>query len=355
MKYLISVVITLFCFIGSYFSQDASLIYKSTVNSTVTIITDNGSQGSGFFIAPNIIATNYHVIEGSSVADCYLNNSDIQYKIDGYLAVDKAVDLILLKVSGLDKPAIKFSTSLVSIGQKVFVIGSPKGLSASITDGIISGMRDFDGYKLIQMSAPISPGSSGGPVLNQKGELIGISVLQYKEGQNLNFAIPMENLKILMDFKRDFPMSLSKLSENQYTENKGLRIGQHYAGGIIFYIDKTGQHGLVCSETDLFNSSGYSAFTYQEALLRCNQLVLNGFDDWYLPTYDELIQIRINKNSIPGLETKEYSSYWSTTSWINNKGEESKINNYVMYFGETKYANHDGFTNHLRVRAVRGF
>ncbi len=337
-------------------TQDASLIYKSTVNSTVTIVTDNGSQGSGFFIDTNIIATNYHVIEGASTADCFLNNSEIKYKIDGYLAVDNAVDLILLKVSGLNKPAIKLSVSDVSIGQKVFVIGSPIGLSATITDGIISGMRDFEGYKLIQMSAPISPGSSGGPVLNSRGELIGISVLQFKEGQNLNFAIPMENLKILMDFKKDTPMSLSKLFENEnFDSNESIRIGQKFAGGIIFDIDKSGQHGKVCSENDLLNSYGYSAFKYQDALLKCNQLILNGYDDWYLPSYDELKQIGSNQNLIPGLETKEYLAYWSSTIWINNLGEDSKTNKHVMYFGQTKYTNHDHISNNHCVRAVRAF
>jgi hypothetical protein len=338
-----------------FFSQDASLIYKNTVNSTVTIITDNGSQGSGFFVAPNIIATNYHVVEGATNASCILNNSDIEYKIDGYVGVDVPVDLILLKVSTLNKPAIRFSVTTASIGQKVYVIGSPQGLPATISDGIISGMRDFEGYKLIQMSAPISPGSSGGPVLNSRGELIGISVLQYKEGQNLNFAIPMDNLKILMDFKKDTPISLNKLSGYNFYSIESLRIGQKYAGGIIFYIDKSGQHGKVCSENDLLNSNGYSALKYQDALIQCNQLILNGYDDWYLPNYDELKQIRTIQNLIPGLETKEYLSYWSSTIWINNLGEDSKTNKYVMYFGETPYTNHDHISNNHCVRAIRSF
>ena len=76
--------------------QDAQHIYKKTLNSTVTIETSL-STGSGFFVAPNIIATNYHVIEDASSAVCYLNNSDKIYNIKGYLAVDKAVDLVYLK------------------------------------------------------------------------------------------------------------------------------------------------------------------------------------------------------------------------------------------------------------------
>ena len=137
-------------------------------------------------------------MEGSTNASCILNNSDIEYKIDGYVGVDKSVDLILLKVTTLNKPAIKFSVTTASIGQKVYVIGSPQGLPATISDGIISGMRDFEGKKLLQMPASISPGSSGGPVLNSIGELIGISVSQLTDGQNLNFAIP----KLIPRFKK---------------------------------------------------------------------------------------------------------------------------------------------------------
>ena len=204
--------------INHLFSQDATLIYTNTVNSTVTIETDIG-LGSGFFVAPNIIATNYHVMEGALIANCYLNNSDTKFKIDGYLGVDKSVDLILLKVSTLNKPAIKFSTTTVSIGQKVYVIGSPKGLPATISDGIISGMRDIDGCKLIQMTAPISLGSSGGPVLNSNGELIGISVSQLKDGQNINFAIPKSNLDMLLNFKKEVPEELFTLVDSIVKKN----------------------------------------------------------------------------------------------------------------------------------------
>lgn len=194
----------------SCFSQDATAIYNKSVGSTVTIETDNG-LGSGFFVAPNIIATNYHVIEGATEAICYVNNSTTKYKIEGYVAADQNVDLILLKVLSLNKPALQMSTETVSPGQQVYVLGSPKGLPATISDGIVSGMRDFEGYKLIQMTAPISPGSSGGPVLNSKGQLIGISVMQLTEGQNLNFAIPKSYLELLIQFKKNEAIPISSL------------------------------------------------------------------------------------------------------------------------------------------------
>lgn len=191
--------------------QDAQHIYKKTVNSTVTIETSL-STGSGFFVAPNIIATNYHVIENASSAVCYLNNSNRTYEIEGYLAVDKAVDLVLLEVSGIKREPIPISSESVSPGQQIYVIGSPIGLEATISNGIVSGMRDFDGHKLIQMTAPISPGSSGGPVLNADGELIGVSVSQYADGQNLNFAIPKHELELLIQFMNSYPSDLAELS-----------------------------------------------------------------------------------------------------------------------------------------------
>lgn len=191
-------------------AQDAILIYRNTVNSTVTIETDIG-LGSGFFIGDSIIATNFHVIEGASEAYCYTNNSSTKFKIDGYLAVDKAIDLILLKVSGFNRKAIKISLGSVEPGQKIFVMGSPKGLPATISDGIVSGLRDFEGYKLIQITAPISHGSSGGPVLDAKGELIGVSVGQYEGGQNLNFAIPKSNIELLLNTKASHPISITTL------------------------------------------------------------------------------------------------------------------------------------------------
>lgn len=203
-------------------SQDASLIYKNTVGSTVTIETDNGF-GSGFFVAPNIVATNFHVIEGATEAFCLSNNSTVKYKIEGYVAADQSVDLILLKVQNFNMPALKMASQTVTPGQQVYAIGSPKGLPATISDGIVSGMRDFEGYKLIQMTAPISPGSSGGPVLNSKGELIGISVSQLTEGQNLNFAIPKSYLELLLQFKKENAISILTLySSSKHDENSEI-------------------------------------------------------------------------------------------------------------------------------------
>lgn len=186
---------TFFCVSAN--TQDASIIYKSVVNSTVTIETDL-MIGSGFFIDKNIIATNFHVIQGASEAFCFVNNSSEKFKFDGYVSVDKSSDLILLRVSSIERTPIKITKDSVSPGDKIFVIGSPKGLPASISDGIISGLRSIEGIDLLQITAPISHGSSGGPVLNTKGELVGISIGQLPDGQNLNFAIYKSKLEVLL-------------------------------------------------------------------------------------------------------------------------------------------------------------
>jgi uncharacterized protein (TIGR02145 family) len=225
MKKIINILIII-CLTRTITAQDATVIYKNTVSSTVTIETDI-MLGSGFFVSKNVIVTNYHVIKDASEVHCWINNSSTRYKIEGYLAVDKSVDLILLKVTGLDRPAIRIATSSVSPGQKIYVIGSPKGLPASISDGIISGLRDFEGHKLIQITAPISPGSSGGPVLNANGEVIGVSVGQYKDGQNLNFAIPISNLELLLTHMTSSTLSITKLY-NKFGSFTDTRDGETY-------------------------------------------------------------------------------------------------------------------------------
>jgi len=315
-----------------FFSQDASLIYKNTVNSTVTILTNNGSQGSGFFVAPNIIATNYHVVEGATYASCILNNSDIEYKIDGYLGVDESVDLILLKVSTLNKPSIKFAVTTASIGQKVYVIGSPQGLPATISDGIISGMRDFEGIKLLQMTASISPGSSGGPVLNSNGELIGISVSQLTEGQNLNFAIPKSYLQILLDFKKDTPMALSSLISAEKPKKDSPN---SYSASIIGKPIKIGN-------LEVAQNSFPNKLDWEDSKKACNDLG-NG---WRLPTKDELNLIYQNKDEIGGMENSD--GYWSSTEYGNCCAWDQYLSDFHKGY---QHPNYKSFT--FYVRAVR--
>ena len=179
-------------------SVDPGALYKQA-SPAVVLIEALGADGkptktgSGLLVsADGKLLTNYHVISHSKQATVRLANGDA-YDLVEVLAVDKRKDIAFLKIPAVDLPAGKLGRSNeVEVGHTVYSIGSPLGLQNTLSQGLVSGIREMDGYRLFQMSAPISPGSSGGPVFNAKGEVIGIAVLTIEGGQNINFAIPID-------------------------------------------------------------------------------------------------------------------------------------------------------------------
>ena len=198
--------IFLFCNISTALAQTVPEIAEKALAATVYLeMKDSNGKtlgfGSGFFVKPNLIATNYHVIAGAASGTAKLVGKYTTYKIEGFTATDEANDLALLKVSAYGiKPLSLGNSNVVKIGETVYVAGNPKGLEGTFSDGIISSRRDKYTKERFQMTAPISPGSSGGPVLNSKGEVIGVSVTAHRDldAQNLNFAIPSHYLKTLL-------------------------------------------------------------------------------------------------------------------------------------------------------------
>lgn len=149
--------------------------------------------GSGFIVSSTgVIITNYHVIENAYPIIVKLTNGDIYDKIF-VVDADKRRDIAILKIKAFGLPIVTLGNSdNIKVGEKVIVIGNPKGLENSISDGLLSAVRESGlGYKMYQMTAPISPGSSGSPVFNDKGEVIGIATSSLVEGQNLNFCVPI--------------------------------------------------------------------------------------------------------------------------------------------------------------------
>ena len=148
----------------------------------------------------NLIATNFHVIEGATRGTAKLVGQETEYTIEGVTALDENHDLAILQVSSSGVQPLPLGDSdTVEIGDTVYVAGNPKGfLEGTFSDGIISGVRGSVGAKRLQMTAPISPGSSGGPVLNDNGKVIGVSFATFHGGQNLNFVIPSNYLKELL-------------------------------------------------------------------------------------------------------------------------------------------------------------
>lgn len=229
-----------FCITTVTFAQTPEQIAEKALAATVYLeMKDKTGEtlgfGSGFFVSENLVATNYHVIEGAatgtarlventrnapkfnseSLNKAYINrlNEFKTYIIEGFTAIDKTNDLVLLEVTTYVKdsktfeifreilpiqPLLLEDSDDVKVGARVFVAGNPKGLEGTFSSGIISSRRGRHAKERLQMTAPVSPGSSGGPVLNIKGEVIGISYMTIEGGQNLNFAIPSNYLKTLL-------------------------------------------------------------------------------------------------------------------------------------------------------------
>ncbi len=171
--------------------------YKSAVFMIYTTDGEEGRQGSGFFISPSGLAvSNYHVFEGTNKGSETIKlESGETFKISEVLAFSKENDFIIFKVALTNSNSFfKIAPFASEIGDQVFAIGNPKGLEHTLSTGIVSGYRGDNG-KLIQTTAEITHGSSGGPLLNMAGEVIGITTSGLGEA-NLNFAISISNEQI---------------------------------------------------------------------------------------------------------------------------------------------------------------
>jgi tetratricopeptide (TPR) repeat protein len=151
------------------------------------------ATGSGFFLHPEQVLTNLHVIRGAYRAEIRtLDGKGRVYGVTGVLSVDEEGDLALLSV---DIPAdrarpLEISSVLPEDGERIFVIGNPLRLEGSVSDGIVSAVRDVPNLgKIIQITAPVSHGNSGSPLFNLKGQVIGVVTIRVINGENINLAI----------------------------------------------------------------------------------------------------------------------------------------------------------------------
>ena len=166
------------------------------LKSVVLIETDTGSRASGFFVSHNcLVVTNQHVIDEAETI--VLKTYDRQLLLGQVLTDDKARDLALLTTNANESCSFLHLGSLRTgrIGEDIFVMGSPLGLSGSVTKGIISGLRtDQDGIEYLQVDAAVNPGNSGGPVIDRKGEVLGVTTFALRETEGLNFAVAVSEL-----------------------------------------------------------------------------------------------------------------------------------------------------------------
>jgi serine protease Do len=151
-------------------------------------------QGSGFLYgADELVVTNHHVLDKASFARIKLSNKKM-VPVARVHAVDEQGDLMMVSLGTIAEEAVSLPVNreMPEVGSDIVVIGSPLGLEMTVSQGIVSAVREVEWFpeRIMQISAPISPGSSGGPVFNMKGEVVGVVMSQMVNGQNLNFAIP---------------------------------------------------------------------------------------------------------------------------------------------------------------------
>jgi serine protease Do len=188
----------------------------ATLGEAVVQVRTPGGLGSGFFINEDgYLITNFHVIEGETQIsiEVYQNKGGqlerSNYKQVRIISMNKFADLALLKVE--DKDAPKFSwvllgeSSALSVGDRVFAIGSPLGLERTVTEGILSTKtRELQGELYLQTTTQINPGNSGGPLFNLRGEVIGVTNMKITFGEGLGFAIPVESVKFFLEHRDSF-------------------------------------------------------------------------------------------------------------------------------------------------------
>lgn len=191
-------------------------------------------SGSGFLIRPGEVVTNMHVIKGAHRVEVHtLEGKGRTYPVAGALAIDDEADLALLKVDSLTDRSrpLSMTSSLPDEGEQVFLIGNPLRLEGSVSDGIVSAIREVpDLGRIIQTTAPVSHGNSGSPLFNMRGQVIGIVTVKVTNGQNINLALGVSRI---MSLSRGELMSFDQIAgRNKSATQPEVLAELWYRGGI---------------------------------------------------------------------------------------------------------------------------
>jgi S1-C subfamily serine protease len=202
-------------------------LFKRISPSVVRIIAidKNGrpmGQGSGFVATESgLVVTNYHVVKGSATLAVLLEGNQ-KLDVAGIAAVDPDGDLALVKTSGAIPAVLKVAAGgLPEVGSRTYAIGNPLGLTNTLSEGLVSGLRkENDSLTFIQTSAPISPGSSGGPLVDEEGQVLGVTTSCFVAGQNLNFAVQAARIRKLLE---NYKGELTATSAQVWSPTRGER------------------------------------------------------------------------------------------------------------------------------------
>jgi len=203
--------------------DDLPGLVKRVQPAVVTVIAYNAMdemifQGSGFFTASGgHFLTNYHVLASAARAEVKTAGGRC-YPVKGVLAADPDWDLVVAEIAAPEEGlfGLQISSAVPQVGERVAVVGSPLGLEQTLSVGVVAAVRRLAGGAYLQISAPVSPGSSGSPVINMSGEVVGVASLQVVKGQNLNFAVPGHRALALQQRAavRTAPLSLALLDQS---------------------------------------------------------------------------------------------------------------------------------------------
>ena len=184
----------------------------------IDLLINDITQGSGVVVDKQKVITNCHVVKRANVLE--VRHSGKVYKAT-LEHIDSERDLCQLDVPGLAASAVTFgSAKKLKVGQRVYAIGAPQGLELTLSEGLISALRNYEKSQYIQTSAAISPGSSGGGLFDTDGRLIGITTFYITGGQNLNFALPVD---WIVDVPRRARLQAKARQENLSKELAWLR------------------------------------------------------------------------------------------------------------------------------------
>jgi regulator of sirC expression with transglutaminase-like and TPR domain len=219
------------------------------VKESLVVITTSGREGAtqgigtGFALAQSgLIATNLHVIgEGRSFT--VQNAAGKPLRVKGVRAFDRVLDLAVIEVESSDLPALELAASAkVTDGQPVVVMGNPHGLKYSVVSGVVSGRREIDDRKMLQLAVPIEPGNSGGPVLDMAGKVLGVVTMKSAVTNNLGFAVEGDYLQGLLNKPNPVPfdrwLTIGALDAREWKPLFGARWQQR--GGRIL-VSELGQ------------------------------------------------------------------------------------------------------------------
>lgn len=216
----------------------AEEIYEKISPAVLTLEVENAQKekfvGSAFLTSrPGLAVTAWHVVHDAQKIQARFPG-DRSVKVLGLLAKDEAHDLAIIEIDSKIQPQLTLAAEKPRVGAKVYVIGTPQGLDFSLAEGLISQVRELGGICQYQLSCPISPGNSGGPVVNDRGEIVGMVSWRKPDAQNVSFAIPSFEVTRLLAGQAKTPVPVGEFADKKtIAPNEPVVARQSPDGGLV--------------------------------------------------------------------------------------------------------------------------